>query len=80
MRGRGVSLLRERECSRLVLWREVESENTMTAINVKSSVNIPTFDRENIHIYINKLKMWQIRNWSGEEEAGSFGVEEFAYK
>ena len=31
----------------------------MTMNNVKILVNIPTFDRENIHIYINKLRMWQ---------------------
>ena len=31
----------------------------MVANNVKSSVSIPTFDRENIHIYIKELKMWQ---------------------
>ena len=34
-------------------------ENTMMANNVRSLVNIPTFNRENMHIYINKLKMWQ---------------------
>merc|ERR1712059_198907 len=27
--------------------------------NVKMSVKIPEFNRENIHIYMNELKMWQ---------------------
>ena len=27
--------------------------------NVKTSVRIPRFDRENIHIYMNELRMWQ---------------------
>ena len=31
----------------------------MATNNVKTSVKIPQFNRENIHIYINELKMWQ---------------------
>ena len=67
MREKGVSLLRESgrgfsfrsgQVKRLVLQR-VEEINTMAANNVKTSVEIPKFNRDNIHIYMNELKMWQ---------------------
>ena len=31
----------------------------MMAATVNTSVHIPKFNRENVHIYINELRMWQ---------------------
>ena len=52
-RGRSVVYLR------LVCGENSRAKNTMLVNNVKSSVDVPSFDQENIRTYIEELKVWK---------------------